>query len=83
METIIRPLLTEKMMAQMEKENKLMFIVARKSTKSTIKNVVEKMYGEKVKEVNTQISRAGDKRAYVRFQRASAALDIATKLGVM
>ena len=83
MDVIIRPLLTEKMMAQMEKENKLMFIVARQSTKASIKREVEKMYAEKVKDINTQIARAGDKRAYVRFQRASAALDIATKLGVM
>jgi large subunit ribosomal protein L23 len=83
MDVIIRPLLTEKMMAQMEKENKLMFIVARQATKASIKREVEKLYAEKVKEINTQISRAGDKRAYVKFQRASAALDIATKLGVM
>ncbi len=83
MDVIIRPMLTEKTMAQIEQENKLLFAVARKATKEQIKRALTKMYGEKVKTVNTHISRKGDKRAYIRFERKSAALDVATKLGVM
>jgi len=83
MDAIIRPMLTEKTMAYVEKENKIMFMVSRKATKAQVKKAIEKIYGEKVKTVNTHISRKGDKRAYIRFERKSAALDVATKLGVM
>ena len=80
---ILRPLLTEKTMAQIERENRLLFLVTRDATKPEIKKEVEKLYGMKVRSVNTHIARTGKKRAYVRFEKKDAALDISTKLGMI
>lgn len=53
MEIIIRPVLTEKMTALTDKQNKVAFIVAGKANKIEIKKAVEKMYGVNVLAVNT------------------------------
>jgi len=83
MDAIIRPLITEKAMAKIEKENTLCFIVSRKANKPTIKKQAEKLYNIKVTDVNTQISRSGEKVAYLRISKETVAMDIATKLGVV
>ena len=77
------PLSTEKTIRLMESENKLLFVVDRKATKSQIKKAVEEMFKVKVVSVNTLLSIKGDKRAYVRFSAATPAIDIATNLGLM
>ncbi len=82
-DTIIRPLITEKAMAKIERENTLCFIVQRKATKPEIREDVKKLYNVKVTDVNTQISRTGKKVAYVRLSKETVAMDIATKLGVV
>lgn len=83
MEAIIRPLITEKAMAKIEKENTLCFIVKRKASKPEIGKQAEKLYNVKVTSVNTQIARTGQKVAYVRLSKETVAMDIATKLGVV
>ena len=50
---LIKPIVTEKMMAQGEKLNRYGFIVDRKANKLQIKNAVEQMYGVTVESVNT------------------------------
>jgi large subunit ribosomal protein L23 len=52
-EILIRPLVTEKMSAITEKQNKYGFIVALDANKIEIANAVEKAYGVKVLGVNT------------------------------
>jgi large subunit ribosomal protein L23 len=54
MEVLIKPIITEKMTAQAEKLNRYGFIVAKEANKLEIKAAVEKMYGVKVDNVNTQ-----------------------------
>ena len=82
--TIIKyPLSTEKSLRLMESENKLIFIVDRKSKKPEIKNAVEVMFKVKVLKVNTFITTDGQKKAYVQFAANSPAIDIATDLGLM
>jgi len=54
MEILIKPIITEKMTAQAEKLNRYGFVVAKEANKLEIKAAIEKMYGVKVADVNTQ-----------------------------
>lgn len=54
MDILIKPIITEKMTAQAEKLNRYGFVVAKEANKLEIKAAVEKMYGVKVDNVNTQ-----------------------------
>jgi large subunit ribosomal protein L23 len=54
MEILIKPIITEKMTAQAEKLNRYAFVVDKGANKLEIKAAVEKMYGVKVDNVNTQ-----------------------------
>ena len=81
--TIEYPLITEKSVGLIEKENKLVFIVDKSATKHEIKKAVEELYGVKVATVNTMISLKGKKKAYVKLKPEYKASDIATKLKVL
>ena len=50
---IIKPIVTEKMTAETEKNNRYGFIVDRKANKIQIKAAVEQFYNATVKDVNT------------------------------
>ena len=77
------PVATEKAVRLMDKENKLLFVVAKKSTKSQIKEAIEKMFKAKVAKVNMFVGNDGKKRAYIKFSPETPAIDIATNLGLM
>ena len=77
------PLSTEKSLRLMESENKLVFIVDKKSTKKEIKSAIEEIFKAKVLKVNTMITRQGKKKAYVQFSMETPAIDIATNMGLM
>jgi ribosomal protein uL23 len=77
------PLSTEKSIRLMESENKLIFVVNKKATKTEIKEAIEKIFKTKVVKINTFISPKGGKRAYVKFSADSPAIDIATQMGLM
>lgn len=77
------PLSTEKSIRLMEAENKLIFVVNRKSTKREIKKAIEEMFKAEVVDVNTFVNVDGEKRAYVRFSSKTPAIDIATQMGLM
>jgi len=81
--TIKHPLATEKAVRLMEAENKLVFVVNRKSKKSEIKEAIEKAFKVKVLKVNTLISNRGIKKAYVLLSAETPAIDVATQLGLM
>lgn len=81
--TIKHPLSTEKAVRLMESENKLLFVVDRKTTKKDIKEAIEKMFKAKVAKVNTLIGPDGKKRAYIKFSAETPAIDIATQLGLI
>jgi len=51
---IIKPIITEKLTAQAEKNNSFGFVVSKTANKVEIKNAVEKLYGVSVVSVNTQ-----------------------------
>ena len=49
---IIRPIITEKSMGLMERDNKVTFEVAKGTNKTEVKQAVEAIYGVKVEKVN-------------------------------
>jgi large subunit ribosomal protein L23 len=53
MEILVKPIITEKMAEQAEKNHRYGFIVNEKANKLEIKSAVEKMYGVTVQQVNT------------------------------
>ncbi|MEZ4738974.1 MAG: 50S ribosomal protein L23 [Flavobacteriales bacterium] len=63
---IIRPIVTEKMTAQGEKENRFGFVVAKTSNKVQIKNAVEKEYNVTVTGVRTMICRGKSRTRYTK-----------------
>ena len=63
---IIRPIVTEKMTAQTEKEGRYGFVVDKKSNKVQIKQAVEKEYGVTVTGVRTMIVPGKDKTRYTK-----------------
>lgn len=66
MEIIMKPVLTEKMSALTEKQNKVAFVVSKQANKIEIKKAVEEMYGVKVEEVNTQVYQGTAKSKYTK-----------------
>jgi large subunit ribosomal protein L23 len=54
-DVLLKPVLTEKVNKQIEKNRSYTFIVDRKSNKLEIKKAVEEFYGVTVTEVNTNV----------------------------
>ena len=79
---IIKPYITEKTFNLIEKENRLTFVVAEKSTKKQIAEALSVLYESKASEVNTLRTVQG-KKAVVKFIAAEGARDLATKLGLV
>ena len=82
-EVILFPLMTEVTSRLVESENKLVFVVNMKAKKNDIKRAVEELYQVKVSNINTVISRRGEKKAFVRLNPEYSATDIAIKLGIL
>ena len=80
---LLHPLLTEKAIGKIEAENKLIFIVKRKSNKKQIKWAAEKAFNVKVDYVKTLIDRKGRKKAWIKLSKEYSAGDIATRLGML
>ncbi len=80
---IKHPLVTEKAVDLIEKENTLMFSVDETATKADIKKEVEELYKVKVMAVRTLKSRKHGKRAFVKLAKGNSASDLATKLNMM
>ena len=77
------PLTTEKNVKLMQQDNKLVFIVERKSTKPDIKKAAEEFFKVKVIKVTTTILPNGKKKAYIKLAANTPAIDVATQLGLM
>ena len=77
-----RPYVTERTFDQIERENKLCFLVDDKVSKTQIANAVRALYEVKVVAVNTSRTIKG-KKAFVRLSEENKASDLATKLGLV
>ena len=81
---IIRyPLLTEKSMDRVDKNNELVFVVQMTANKKLIQHAVEKLYAVKVERVNTSIDTKGRKRAFVKLAKEFQAINIMSRMGVI
>ena len=79
---IVRPYITERTFEQIERENKLCFLVADGASKSQIASAVETLYEVEVSTVNTTRTLTG-KKAFVRLTEENSAAELATKLGLV
>ena len=79
---IIAPYVTEKTFNQIEKENKLAFIVSEKASKKEIIEAIRILYESEVDEVNTARTIRG-KKAFAKFKSREGARELATKLGLV
>ncbi len=77
-----RPYVTERTFDQIEKENKLCFLVDDRVSKTQIAAAVQALYEVDVGAVNTSRTIRG-KKAFVRFSEAGKAAELATKLGLV
>ncbi|MCC5994131.1 MAG: 50S ribosomal protein L23 [Candidatus Aenigmarchaeota archaeon] len=80
---LLYPLITEKTVGMIERENKIVFIVDRRANKQQIKEAFEKLFGVKVEKVNTLITRDGKKKAFIKLKKEFKASDVAVKLGIL
>jgi large subunit ribosomal protein L23 len=78
---VLHAYVTEKAMDEMERQNKLEFVVDRRATRAQIKRAIEEIYSCKVLKVNTKIVRTG-KIATIRFKPEYSAEDIGSRAGV-
>ena len=77
-----RPYVTERTFEQIERDNKLCFLVDDKVSKRQIAGAVEALYEVKVMAVNTSRTMKG-KKAFVRLLEDNKAAELATKLGLV
>ncbi|MGI0132078.1 MAG: 50S ribosomal protein L23 [Thermoplasmata archaeon] len=78
---LLHAYVTEKSMDEMERQNKLEFVVDHRATRAEIRRAVEEIYSCKVAHVNTKIVRTG-KIATVRFAKEYSSEDIGSRAGV-
>lgn len=78
----LRPIVTEKAVMKIESENVLVFETELTSTKKGVKEQVENLFGVKVESVRVQ-RRKNKKVMYVKLNKKTPAIDIASKLGLM
>ena len=79
---IIRPHITEKTFALIEKDNRICFIVDADASKKVIKDAITLLYEQNVLDVNTAKTISG-KKAFVKFESVEKARDLATKIGML
>ncbi|MCD6549687.1 50S ribosomal protein L23 [Candidatus Micrarchaeota archaeon] len=73
---------TEKAIALMEFQNKLVFVVDKNATKQDVKREVEEMFNVKVDKVTVHNTLKGEKRAFVKLKPEYKADEVAAKLKV-
>jgi len=79
---ILKPYITEKTFAMIENERKICFIVEKQASKPEIAEAVNTLYNQKATNVNTARTIYG-KKAFVQFETAEKARDLATKIGML
>ncbi len=80
---LVYPQLAEKSMNMVELENKLVFIVNKKANKEQIKEAIEKQFSVRVIKVNVEVTRKGEKKAYIKLHPDDSAADIASRMGML
>ncbi len=78
---VLHAYVTEKSMDEMERLNKLEFVVDARANRAAIKRAIEEIYHCRVAKINVKIVRLG-KIATVRFAKEFSAEDIGSRAGV-
>src|SRR6201992_163584 len=65
-DVLIKPILSEKINKQTDKQNRYAFVVNRKANKLEIKKAVESFYGVQVQDVNTAVIPSKAKSRYTK-----------------
>ena len=78
----LKPIVTEKAVMMIERDNVLTFAVDARKNKQEIKKEIEEMFEIKVEKVRTLV-KGNKKYAYVKLKKEFLAIDLATKLGLM
>jgi len=78
----LKPIVTEKAVMMIESGNVLTFKTEKEAMKTQIKKEVESLFNVKVKKIRTLV-KDNKKYAYVQLKKEFAAIDVATKLGIM
>lgn len=76
------PLITEKAVRMIERENVLTFQFDKRLSKTEIKKQIEETFDVKVDKVRTLL-RNNQKYVYAKLNKKNLAIDLATKLGLM
>lgn len=82
-DVIMYPMMTEVASRILESENKLVFIVNLKASKTDVKRAVEELYEVRVEKVTVNVTHKGEKKAYVKLTPDFKAADVAIKLGIL
>jgi large subunit ribosomal protein L23 len=78
----LKPIMTEKAVMMIERDNVLVFETSMRYTKEEIKKELEEVLKIKVANMRTLV-RGNKKYAYVKLKGDTLAIDVATKLGLM
>jgi len=78
----MKPLMTEKAVGMIERDNVITFVVPMIRSKQEIKEEVENLFDVKVEKIRTLIKN-NKKYAYIKLKGDTLAIDVATKLGLM
>lgn len=78
----IKPLTTEKAVMKIEAENVLTFEAGKNDTKESLKKAIEEMLDVKIEKIRTLV-RDNKKYVYVKLNKDTLAIDVASKLGLM
>jgi len=78
----LKPIVTEKAVMLIEKDNVLTFRAEKYATKDEVKKEIESIFGVKVEKVRTLI-KGNKKYLYIKLKKEFPAIDVATKLGVI
>ena len=78
----MRPIVTEKAVRLIEAENTLVFEDDKRKSKTEIKKELEELLKIKIVKINSLVKH-NKKYVYVKLDKKTPAIDIATKLGLM
>jgi len=79
---ILKPITSEKAVKMIDLDNTLIFETEMRVSKIEIKKEIEKVFAVKVEKVRTSIN-GNKKYAFVKLNKKTPAIDIATKLGMI
>lgn len=80
---VIHPIVSEKAVNLIDKENTLQFAVLPQANKTQLKAFLEGAYNMKIRHIRTLLDGKGQKKAFVTLNKEFNAREMATKMGVL